>query len=772
MYNFTKEFVYDLDQRVRKYDDLVRLTIKTPFKHVVKQFELEALEKIMVSEIVDEYARFQVFAQFASTNRPYNITDDIMTGFLFSYRRGAVRDMAIANNFAFDGSNNPDPILVKQAIRTEPDMFRKHDETVVDIIHDFYDAFTTTMYNATEFIKKSMFFTMGSYRSYQETNPERDSLNTPNDSIRFGTALHVYDKATKQVIKDYYQNHIGGNSSFWMRTMLHMMASSIQGDDTTRNTSIRSLKARTLNLNNHDLFLAISKGFIVHEVPYTLRDDLDPAELFTKPNKQPQHLYVMNSGKLHIVSILSLRGHQVERQALLEKVHGLRDRINDGVDLDFTFDGLPMVCRATGHYLFNANYDQTLYTPPLNNRGDLLRSVNIGPSYFDRTPVTLALEHKFKPMLDFSNSKRCARCFRASVIVEGDMDAAMAILPNEYYRTNLRQIIERAGEHNMTEHDGEILCDHCMTVRANMLENYNGYFRNDFFISPDAITSQMEIENYDHCFIQDYDYKPHDLWDMSYDMGSPSLGVELEVDSDYDDLDLDKDNIATMAQLTLAKGADHAYLMSDGSLENGFELATYPANVYQHMDPKLFDYKNMFRKVIRAGMRGHDAGSAGIHVHISRDYFSSNRSEQLYRASLMAYIMEANWEDFVRFSRRRYHHLDQWAKKKDMKYRADRSTNKSEIDYRDAFVREYDHDKYVAFNINHRHTFELRIFRSTLNYTTYLATLQLVHNFAKLAKRIDLGEAQLITFKDIVNEEQFDELNSYVKTRFGDDYLN
>jgi hypothetical protein len=472
------------------------------------------------------------------------------------------------------------------------------------------------------------------------------------------------------------------------------------------------------------------------------------------------------------VSILSLRGHQVERQALLEKVHGLRDRIAEERDLDFTFDGLPMVCRATGHYLFNANYDQTLYTAPLNNRGDLLRNSNVRLSYFDRTPVTVALENKFKSMLDFTNSTNCSRCHRSSVVVEGDMDAAMAILPNQYYRTNLRQVIERAEQHTMTEHDGDMLCQNCYAVRASVIDVYNGYFKNDFFISPDAVTSQMEIENYDHCFVQDYDYRPGGLYDLSADMDSPSLGVELEVDSDYDDVELDKDQVATMAQLTLTKGGDHAYLMSDGSLEHGFELATYPANVYQHMDPKWFDYQTMFRKLVRAGMRGHDAGSAGIHVHLSRDFFGANRSEQLYRASLMAYIMESNWEDFVKFSRRRYHHLDQWAKKKDMKYRTDRNPNKSEIGYRDAFLDEYDHDKYVAFNINHRHTFELRIFRSTLNYNTYLATLQFVHNFAKLAKRIDLGEAQLITFKDIINECEFDELNSYVKQRFGDDYLN
>jgi hypothetical protein len=76
-------------------------------------------------------------------------------------------------------------------------------------------------------------------------------------------------------------------------------------------------------------------------------------------------------------------------------------------------------------------------------------------------------------------------------------------------------------------------------------------------------------------------------------------------------------------------------------------------------------------------------------------------------------------------------------------------------------------DKYVALNTLHNATFELRIFRGTLNYTTFIATLQFVDNLARLVKKTPLSRLTDLAFEDIINFKKYDELTSYWGIRNG-----
>ena len=84
-----------------------------------------------------------------------------------------------------------------------------------------------------------------------------------------------------------------------------------------------------------------------------------------------------------------------------------------------------------------------------------------------------------------------------------------------------------------------------------------------------------------------------------------------------------------------------------------------------------------------------------------------------------------------------------------------------------AFVNEYDNDKYNALNTLHSNTYEIRIFRGTLNPTTFYATLQLVDNLVRLAHATDFNALNTITFDDIVNFVHYDELTNYWNLRKG-----
>jgi hypothetical protein len=265
----------------------------------------------------------------------------------------------------------------------------------------------------------------------------------------------------------------------------------------------------------------------------------------------------------------------------------------------------------------------------------------------------------------------------------------------------------------------------------------------------DNVISAGDLDDYK---VHDYDYDPH-LEFVKKDEANPLyLGMEWEMDFGGK-----SHNKAILINSALSKNKRYSYTMSDGSLEEGIEIATMPATLAAHMSE--FDYDTACKIASALNYRGHDTSTAGIHVHMSRSFFGKDRKIQNYKGALLALVLERNWDDFVKFSRRRYSRLDQWAKKKD--YLDKLPVNPTPDDYESTFRQTYDYDKYVALNTRNSDTFELRIFRSTLKPETIKATLQLVHNFASWVKDNDLAASQQVSFEDIINYIPHKELNEY-----------
>lgn len=73
-------------------------------------------------------------------------------------------------------------------------------------------------------------------------------------------------------------------------------------------------------------------------------------------------------------------------------------------------------------------------------------------------------------------------------------------------------------------------------------------------------------------------------------------------------------------------------------------------------------------------------------------------------------------------------------------------------------------DKYGAINLKHKDTIEMRIFKGTLNYNTFIRTLEFVSVFAKIAKDTDIYDIQFVTWNKIKNNFS-NELKNYIATR-------
>lgn len=73
--------------------------------------------------------------------------------------------------------------------------------------------------------------------------------------------------------------------------------------------------------------------------------------------------------------------------------------------------------------------------------------------------------------------------------------------------------------------------------------------------------------------------------------------------------------------------------------------------------------------------------------------------------------------------------------------------------------------KYNAVNLMHEKTVELRMFKGTLKYETYMATLEFVKNLVDISKQIPLDDIQQVTFEEIIDINPTEYLIEYLRKR-------
>jgi hypothetical protein len=277
-----------------------------------------------------------------------------------------------------------------------------------------------------------------------------------------------------------------------------------------------------------------------------------------------------------------------------------------------------------------------------------------------------------------------------------------------------------------------------------------------------------------------YSSNPQKLNFAKYDSENTPLylGVEVEVDTssrNMDDMDdeeygdddemqydsFEHSKISNYALHVIGGGKEVIFSKTDGSLNNGFEIVSHPMTLARHT--RTMQWQKGMDLLTKHGYKSHNTSTCGLHVHINRDFFGSKAVQSINGAKI-AYIMENNMTDFVNFSRRRQGELDRWARFGDISPRLSPRT-KSMLST--AFRSQYSpRNKYVALNTIHPNTFEFRIFKGTLNYATFLATMQLVDNLARIVKDIPNNDTMFealdkIKFDDIVNYRPYAELTAY-----------
>ena len=246
--------------------------------------------------------------------------------------------------------------------------------------------------------------------------------------------------------------------------------------------------------------------------------------------------------------------------------------------------------------------------------------------------------------------------------------------------------------------------------------------------------------------IKEYNYKPTPIF---YGGGKRYFGVELEIDGAGEDCD-SAESIMNVANYN----SEHIYCKHDGSLEEGFEIVTYPMSLEYHLEE--MPWERIVDKARRLGYTSHQAETCGLHVHVSRDALGDTSEAQDATIGRILYFVERNWSELLISSRRTEYQLSRWAARYGYK------DNPSEML---EHAKKGNCNRYTCVNLTNDKTIEFRIFRGTLKLNTIFATLQLVNHICDVAISFSDESMRRLSWSEFVSHIEEEALIRYLKER-------
>ena len=326
------------------------------------------------------------------------------------------------------------------------------------------------------------------------------------------------------------------------------------------------------------------------------------------------------------------------------------------------------------------------------------------------------------------------------------------------FRTNSLNQLNNARQENYNLRNGiveeEIIqSENCVSERSVSIDfpHYPEYptFAYETLISnlTNAPTVVLGKPKKKYKYIKPYNYVPDKFYFncLKNNTDNLYLGVELEIDKGGKN-----DDVAKFIKDFLGKHS--CYIKHDGSLENGMEIVTHPSTLDFH---KSLSYKSLFEDLSKKGYKSHDTVTCGYHIHVNRNFFGENPTTQDLNITKILYLLEKHWDKVKIIARR---DSNGYSKRFHMK------ENDSMFDLLVKAKGEYS-SKYNMINLQHPNTIEFRMFKGTLKYETFIATMEFVHNLVHLCKEIQLEDIQNIDFKDILDIKPTEYLNTYIQER-------
>ena len=292
--------------------------------------------------------------------------------------------------------------------------------------------------------------------------------------------------------------------------------------------------------------------------------------------------------------------------------------------------------------------------------------------------------------------------------------------------------------------DEHVRCSDCgMVIHAD-----DACYTDDDFVRDYPYCSDC-YSQHNNAAIHEYCYKPEPIF---YGSDKRYYGVELEMDEGGND----EDSAEYLLRIANRHG-EHMYIKNDSSINDGFECVSHPMTLDYHLNH--MPWEDVLQEAITLDYRSHQAETCGLHVHINRNGLGDTYEEQECTIAKILYFYEKFWNEIIRFSRRTERQINQWAKR----YGGGLINPKETLKHAKSSYT----GRYMAVNLENVNTIEMRIFRGTLKYSTFAATLQFVDQICDVAFCLSDEELQNLTWLDFVQRIPRDrkELIDYLKSR-------
>jgi len=364
--------------------------------------------------------------------------------------------------------------------------------------------------------------------------------------------------------------------------------------------------------------------------------------------------------------------------------------------------------------------------------------------------------------MDDNEMLTCTNCSSEVSVDDAvhDSNASDIIYCNDCYR-----ICERCDDIGGTDDnwncidDSEYWCENCTEYAATWCDYCESYNTGSSIYVSDRQCSYCEncADNASYCddcdeynmdgcdcsegtrMIHDYSYRPDPIFHATTSDDRLFFGIEIEVENPQRMGWGNKVEAAEYAQAQL-EPIDLAYLKSDGSLSDGFEIVTHPMthDFYQNQASELWNTLEHLRT--NYSMKSWGTSTCGLHIHISRTGFKGGAhmhrflnliysNEEFY--SLMAGRNSSRWAKFDDVLQ------SAWEGERDEFGSRNYKTWRS---YRDKIEHGRRSDRYSAVNTQNAHTLEMRIFKGSIKSSRVKAMISLAHASVEFTRNLTVQD--------------------------------
>jgi len=238
-------------------------------------------------------------------------------------------------------------------------------------------------------------------------------------------------------------------------------------------------------------------------------------------------------------------------------------------------------------------------------------------------------------------------------------------------------------------------------------------------------------------WIYDYNYVPERF---NY-FGDPNkdllLGVGIDVELDIEDhkvlddsrrekLVFENDSHAGEVLRVLNKDLEHVYVKNTFMLSwsgIGFRIVSYPATLGYHLSS--IPWEDAFRYLIKHNYHSEHTLRCGMHIHINKNYLGQTPEEIVLNEGKLLYFFERHWDRLTAMSRREEEEIYEYC------------ARRWYVDIVKAIKDVTDEDgepRFYAIDFNKKHSVKVSLFKGTLTYRTFVATLILVSRIVEFCK--------------------------------------